>query len=159
MRARLESGNGRANAPLDFNAAESFTPGSGDLDVRNTNNQTSASPSMFFTRGRHDAGAVAADPGIDHTDHDSDGVRYPGGADGSGDLHEVIATVQTTGRCDRATRQIITFARTLATRSLAFGPAMPAPTVSAVARRSGRRRGFARRGRCLTNTTPACRST
>jgi hypothetical protein len=60
-------------------------------------------------------------------------VAIPAAQTVPGDLHQVIATVQTTGPITRATRQIVTYARTLADRTVAFGPSMPAASVSAVA--------------------------
>jgi hypothetical protein len=73
-----------------------------------------------------------APPGLDRTATARNVIAIPAANTVTGDLHQVTATVQTNATPVRATRQIIAFARTIAARTLSFGPPMPAATVSAV---------------------------
>jgi len=131
VRRGLNPGPGVQNAPIDFNAAEAVTPTTAAWTFTNTNNEGFSITEQFST-----AGGTAAEltlvPGIDHTTTSRTLVGIPTAQTVAGDLHQVIATIQTNGQIIRATRQVIAYARTLADRTVAFGPSMPAASVSAV---------------------------
>ena len=126
---------GGANAPLDFAAAESFAMTPATWTFGNLNNQQFSVTQMFLTNGGTYAG-LSLRPEIDKAPATRTVYGVPAAQTVQGDLHAVIATVATNSAV-RATRQIITFARTLANRSLDFGPTLPAPTVSAVTAPAG----------------------
>jgi hypothetical protein len=134
VRRAVNPASGAANAPLDFTAAESFAMAPVTWTFGNTNNQAFGITQMFNTSGGT-YGSLSLRPGIDNVATTRTLYGIPAAQTVQGDLHEVVATVAsvTTGGAPRATRQIITFARTLAARTINFGPALPAPTVSAVA--------------------------
>jgi hypothetical protein len=116
---------------IDFNAAEAFTPGSAAWTFTNTNNEGFSVTQQFLTAGGT-AGAMMVIPAIDHTTTLRTLYSVPTANSIAGDLHQVIATMATNGQGARATRQIIAYSRSLADRTVAFGPAMPAATVSVV---------------------------
>ena len=132
VRRGVNPASGAANAPLDFNAAESIAPVTATWTFGNTNNE-GFSVTQHFTTAGGTAGQIMAVPGLDRLTTTRTLYGVPTAATIAGDLHQVVATVQTSGTGPRATRQIVTYARTLADRSVTFGPAMPAATVTAVA--------------------------
>jgi hypothetical protein len=97
----------------------------------NVNGQTFSVTQLFNTAGGT-YGNLTLRPGIDGAPTTRTLYGIPAAQTVPGDLHQVIATVATNSAV-RATRQIITFSRTLAARSVDFGPALPTPTVSVVA--------------------------
>jgi hypothetical protein len=131
VRRATNPASGGANAPLDFTAAESFAMAPVTWTFGNTNGQAFGITQLFNTSGGTN-GLLSLQPGIDAAPTTRTLYGIPAAQTVPGDLHEVVATVATNGAV-RATRQVITFARTLATRSVDFGPALPAPTVSVVA--------------------------
>jgi hypothetical protein len=131
VRRATNPASGGANATLDFAAAESFTMASATWTFGNTNNQPFSITQLFNTAGGT-YGNLTLRPGIDNTPTIRTLYGIPAAQTLQGDLHEVIATVATNSAV-RATRQIIAFSRTLTTRSVDFGPALPAPTLSVVA--------------------------
>jgi hypothetical protein len=120
---------------LDFGAAESFAPTTSTWTFGNTNGESFGISEHFITAGGT-VGLMYAVPGIDNPASPRSVYGIPLAQTIAGDLHQVIATVATTGpvvgSVNRASRQIITYARSLSDRTINFGPAMPAPSVSAV---------------------------
>jgi hypothetical protein len=131
VRRGLNPASGAANAPIDFTAAEAFTPTTSTWTFGNSNGEPFSVSQHFSTAGGT-AGLLMVIPGLDHTTTVRTMYGVPAAQTIAGDLHQVIATVQTTGPINRATRQIVAYARTLADRTVNFGPAMPAATVTAV---------------------------
>jgi hypothetical protein len=131
VRRATNPASGGANAALDFTGAESFAMAPATWTFGNTNGQAFSITQLFNTSGGTYA-VLSLQPAIDAAPTTRTVYGFPGAQTVQGDLHEVVATVATNGAV-RATRQIITFARTLAARSVDFGPALPAPTVSVVA--------------------------
>ncbi len=121
---------------LDFNAAESFAPATATWTFGNTNGETFG-VSQLFTTATGSTGHFSLVPMVDGTLPARTLYGVPLAQTIAGDLHQVIATVSTTGPTVgsvlRASRQVIAYSRTLANRNLDFGPAMPAPTVSIAA--------------------------
>lgn len=132
IRRGLNPASGASLAALDFNAAEAFTPTSATWTFGNTNGEAFSISQHFRTAGGT-AGIIFGVPGLDRTATTRTIIGIPTAQTVNGDLHQVTATVQTAGTGTRATRQIITFARSIADRTLSFGPVLPAPVVTAVA--------------------------
>lgn len=132
LRRGLNPAPGVQNAPIDFNSTEAFTPASVTWTFTNTNNEAFSVLQHFLTAGGT-AGLQMPILGNDRTATSRTLTAIPAAQTVAGDLHQVVAVVQTTGQIIRATRQIIAYARSLADRTIAFGPAMPAATVTAVA--------------------------
>jgi hypothetical protein len=97
----------------------------------------------FITPGGT-TGVFSLYPGVDRTQTVRTIYGIPVAQTIAGDLHQVVATINTVGSPvgspARASRQIIGYARTLADRTIAFGPAMPAPTVTVATGAAGRLR-------------------
>ena len=137
VRRAQNPASGATMPVLDFNAAESFAPTAATWTFLNTTGQSFGVTQMFTTPGGS-TGIFASQPGIDAATTTRTVYGVPQARTIAGDLHQVIATVATVGPVpggpNRATRQIVHYARTIAVPdTLTFGPAMPAPTVSAVA--------------------------
>lgn len=132
IRRALNPASGPSLAPLDFNAADAFTPTSSTWTFGNTNNE-GFSISQYFRTAGGTAAILFAAPGVDRTATTRTIIGMPAAQTANGDLHQVTATVQTAGTGTRATRQIIAFARTIGDRTVSFGPAMPVPAVTVVA--------------------------
>jgi len=132
IRRGLDPATGAPNTPIDLGAAESFVTASSTWNFGNTNGE-SFSVSEHFTTAGGTAGLLMPIPGIDHTTTTRTLGAIPAAETIAGDLHQVVATIQTNGTITRATRQIIAYARSLSDRTVNFGPALPAPTVTALA--------------------------
>jgi hypothetical protein len=131
VRRATNPASGAANAPLDFTAAESFAMAPAAWTFGNLNGQQFSVTQTFTTAGGT-YGTLTLRPEIDHAPAARTLYGIPAAQTVAGDLHQVIATIGT-NTAVRATRQIMAFARTLAPRSVDFGPTLPTPTVSAVA--------------------------
>jgi hypothetical protein len=120
---------------LNFGAAESFAPTQATWGFGNRNGEQFSVSQMFTTAGGS-TGIFTAIPAVDGPDSARTVYGVPLAQTLAGDLHQVIATVATTGPSAnsplRALRQIVAYARTLGDRTLAFGPPMPAANVSAI---------------------------
>lgn len=121
---------------FDFGAAESFAPTTSTW----TFNQTIGdrfSVSQTFKTAAGTTGILHAQPGVDSAGIQRTVLGVPLAQTIAGDLHQVVATVEVRGPTPtspvRATRQIVTYSRTLADRTISFGNAMPAPTVLPIA--------------------------
>jgi hypothetical protein len=136
IRRGLNPASGAALPVLDFGAAESFAPTTATWTFLNTNNQAFGVTQTFTTVGGT-TGHLALVPAIDGSSSARTIYGVPQSQTQAGDLHQVVATVATIGPFPgspvRATRQIVYYGRTLGVpHTLAFGPAMPAATVTSV---------------------------
>ncbi len=77
-------------------------------------------------------GALSGTPGPDRAPTTRTIFGIPLAKTVAGDLHQVVLTIGTLAQ-RLASRQIITYSRTIGDRSLSFGPVLPAPSVTAVA--------------------------
>ncbi|HUQ82255.1 MAG TPA: hypothetical protein VM076_13980 [Gemmatimonadaceae bacterium] len=135
VRRGVNPASGGSNTPLDFAGAESFAMAPVTWTFGNVTTPFSVSQMFKTTGGTY--GWLGLHPEIDRAPTTRTLYAIPAAQTIAGDLHAVIATVGTIATPVRATRQIITFARTLATRTLDFGPTLPAPTVTAVTSPAG----------------------
>jgi hypothetical protein len=138
VRRALDPAPGGQNAAVDFGAAEAIAPATATWTFTNTNGEAFSLSEYFRTAGNTPAVLLPA-PGIDRTTTSRTIYSVPTSLTVPGDLHQVIATVRTTDALIRATRQIIVYGRTLTDRTVSFGPALPTPTVTAVAGTPGGR--------------------
>ena len=145
IRRGVNPASGATLPVLDFNAAESFAPTTATWTFNNVNAGEQMSVSQSFITAGGTTGFFSLYPGVDRAETVRTIYGIPLAQTIAGDLHQVVATINTVGipaaAPNRGSRQIIAYARTLANdRTLAFGPAMPAPTVTAVPDRRGRLR-------------------
>jgi hypothetical protein len=132
VRRGVNPSPGGENALINFNGTEAFDPITATWTFANTNNEGYSITQRFLTAGGT-AGGLGVIPGLDRLTTTRTLYGVPTAQTIAGDLHQVIATVQTSGTGQRATRQVIAYTRTLADRTLSFGPAMPAGSVTAIA--------------------------
>ena len=122
---------------LDFGAAESFAPTTSTWTINGVGTSESMSITQTFITAGGTTGWFGTNPGIDRSQTTRTIYGFPVAQTIAGDLHQVVATINTVGTPpaapNRGSRQIIAYARTLSNRTVSFGPAMPAPTVTAVA--------------------------
>lgn len=122
LRRNIDPASGATLPAIDF-ATEGFSPQTGVLTVGNTNNESFTHSQVFrTTNGLYGWLAAAAlnTPGT-RTWHGVPAVRQQ-----PGDLHQLITTTGST----TARRQIITFAKDVADRTITFGPPLNAPQVA-----------------------------
>lgn len=133
IRRGIDPPPGSANAVLDFTGAESFALTPVTWTFANTSSQAFSISQSYFTPGGS-IGMLHAIPQVDNPASVRTVYTVPAASSQPGELHQVIATVATSlvASPNRASRQIIAYARTLENRTIDFGPAMPAPTVSVV---------------------------
>jgi hypothetical protein len=129
---------------FDFSASESFAPTTSTWTFNNVNaNEKMGISQSFVTAGGATTGIFSVIPGVDRTQTVRTMYGVPLAQTIAGDLHQIIATINTTGTPaaapNRASRQIVAYARTLSDRTLSFGPAMPVPTVTPVSTTTGGR--------------------
>jgi len=134
VRRGANPASGAANAVLDFNGAESFAMATATWTFGNVTTPFSVTQ-MFNTVGGT-YGSLTLRPEIDKVPTTRTLFGIPAAQTLAGDLHEVVATVATIGN-PRATRQIIAYSRTLANRTVDFGPVLPTPTVATVVSPAG----------------------
>ncbi|AHG88101.1 hypothetical protein J421_0564 [Gemmatirosa kalamazoonensis] len=130
LRRGINPAAGASVPPLDFASTEAFAPQLVTWTFGNTGAQAFSVTQQLITA----AGTVGLFHAVPQTDAavtTRTVYAVPAAQLVAGDLHQVIATVSTVAK-PRATRQIIAYAHTLADRTIAFGPAMPAPTVTAI---------------------------
>jgi hypothetical protein len=136
IRRGVNPTSGSALPVLDFNAAESFAPTIGTWTFNGVGVSEKMSLSQVFVTAST-TGPFALYPGVDRPETVRTVYGIPLAQTVAGDLHQVVATINTvgtpTGSPNRGSRQIIAYSRTLSDRTLSFGPAMPAPTVTALA--------------------------
>lgn len=133
VRRAQNPASGATMPALDFNAAESFAPTTSTWTFGNTGGESFGVSQSFITSGGSSGGFTAL-PTVDGPPAVRTVYGVPLAQTVAGDLHQVVATIATVGPVPggptRATRQIITYARTIADRALSFGPVMPAPNVT-----------------------------
>ncbi|MGQ0650520.1 MAG: hypothetical protein ACT4P7_23520 [Gemmatimonadaceae bacterium] len=133
IRRGVNPASGASMPVFDFTAAESFAPTLSTWTFGNVNGEMFGVSQLFTTAGGS-TGIFTALPAIDGAPNVRTVYGIPLAQTLAGDLHQVIATVSTNGQPlgspNRATRQIVTYARTIGDRSLSFGPPMAAATVT-----------------------------
>lgn len=130
IRRGLNPASGGSNALLDFNSAEAVNTTASTWTVNNAGGQTFGTTETFTTVGGS-TGQLTPGSGIDRAPNTRTINGVPLAQSQVGDLHQVVFTIGTITP-QHASRQIIVYARTIADRSIAFGPVMPAPTISSV---------------------------
>jgi hypothetical protein len=135
LRRGVNPASGSTLPVLNFTAAEAFAPTASTWTFANTGGESFSLTQLFNTAGGTN-GLITIVPGADGTPVARTVYGVPLAQTVAGDLHQVIATVftagQTAGSPVRATRQLVTYARTLSDRNLALPPAMPASNVTVV---------------------------
>jgi hypothetical protein len=135
VRRALNPASGSVLPTLDFNSAEAFVPAVSTWTFGNTGNEQFSVSQMFHTSGGTH-GLISVVPGFDGLLTTRSLYSVPLSQTIPGDLHQVIATVftagQTTGSPVRATRQVVTYSRTIADRTVNFPSAMPSPGVTVI---------------------------
>lgn len=133
IRRGINPASGAVIPVLDFNAAESFAPNLAAWIIGGNNGEPFGVSQSFITAGGT-TGPLMPIPGIDGSAGTRTIYGIPQAQTIAGDLHQVIATIATTGPTPtsplRATRQVIKYTRTVAPGQLNFGSPMPAPIVS-----------------------------
>ena len=129
IRRGVNPASGGTNPVLDFNAAEAFAPALSTWTFGNTGGAPFGVTERFSTVGA--IGSLSSIPGIENPATTRTLYGVPPALSVAGDLHQVIATIGTLV-VGGPSRQIITYARTLADRSVSFGSTLPAPTVSSI---------------------------
>lgn len=129
IRRGVNPPSGGNNPVLDFGAAEAFAPTVSTWTFGNTGGAAFGVSQRFTTAAA--IGSLSLIPGLEQTVTTRSIYGVPLGQTIAGDLHQVVATIGTYVP-GGPSRQIITYARTLADRSLSFGSPMPTPTVSSV---------------------------
>lgn len=130
IRRQVNPASGASNAVIDINGAESFATATATWTVGNANNEPFGITQHFITAGGTSA-QMHIVPGFEATETVRTVYGVPASVSIGGDLHQVVLTIGTLA-AKRATRQVITYMRTLADRSINFGPVMPAPTMTGV---------------------------
>ena len=130
IRRGLNPATGGGNTPIDFNSAEAVATTVSTWTVNNAGGESFGMTETFTTVGGS-SGQMTPGPGIDRTPATRTIYGVPLAQTVVGDLHQVVFTIGTlTAR--HATRQIIAYSRTIADRTVAFGPVLPTPTISNV---------------------------
>jgi hypothetical protein len=130
IRRGLNPATGGSNTPIDFNSAEAIATTASTWTVNNASGESFGMTETFTTVGGS-SGQMTPGPGIDRAPATRTIYGVPLAQTVVGDLHQVVFTIGTlTPR--HASRQIIAYARTIADRTVAFGPVMPTPTISSV---------------------------
>lgn len=144
VRRAVSPASGSTLPALDFTAAESFAPTTATWTFNNVGAGEKVGMSQAFITAGGTMGYFSLYPGVDRVETVRTLYGIPAAQTVAGDLHQVVASINSlgtpTGAPNRSSRQIIAYARTLADRTIAFGPAMPTPTVTAVAGSAGRLR-------------------
>jgi hypothetical protein len=130
IRRGLNPASGGSNAPLDFNGAEAFPMTSSLWTVGGTLVEPFSVSQYFHTAGGT-TGLFHAIPQNERVAVSRTVYGIPAAQTLAGDLHQTILTIGALGP-RRATRQVITYSRTIADRIISFGPPLPTPTVTAV---------------------------
>ena len=130
VRRGLNPASGGSNAVMDINGTESFTLTPATWTVGNNNNEAFGVSQYFITAGGTTA-QVNSIPGIDAVTTPRTVYAIPTAQTINGDLQQVVLTIGTNAT-KRATRQVVTYQRNIADRTINFGPVMTAPTMSGV---------------------------
>ncbi len=130
IRRGLDPAAGVSQPLLDFNSAEAFTPTTATWTVNNNGGASFGLTEVFTTAGASSA-ELTPGPGIDRSSTARTVYGVPLAKTVAGDLHQVVLTIGTLAT-QRASRQIVTYVRTVGDRTLAFGPVLPAPAVTSV---------------------------
>lgn len=135
IRRGVNPASGAQLPVLNFTGGEAFAPTVSNWTIGNAGTDQYSVSQLFATAGGS-TGIFTAIPMVDGPNVPRAVYGVPLAQTIAGDLHQVIITANTTGPTPgsvlRASRQIVTYARTIADRNISFGPAMPAPTVSVI---------------------------
>jgi hypothetical protein len=130
---RIAAAPNNSNVALDGAGVDAFDPITSTWVFNNTGGEPMSLNQMLLT-ANGTAGVYYHIPVAQSTTTTRTLYGAPLARTIAGDLHQVVATLNVRGATvsdpQRATRQIITYMRTLADRTLSFGPPMPAPVVS-----------------------------
>ena len=136
IRRGVNPASGGTLPVLDFSTAEAFPPFLSTWVFQNAGG-VNFSMSQSFTTAGGSTGSFTVQPQVDGIAFSRTVYSVPQAQTIAGDLHQVVATIDATGSVpgdpQRASRQIVAYSRTLANRTLSFGPSLPAPGVTAVA--------------------------
>jgi hypothetical protein len=136
IRRGVNPATGAALPLLDFAGPESFATTMSTWTFTNVNVGEKVGLSQSLITAGGTTGFFSIYPGVDRVETVRSVYGIPLAQTIAGDLHQVVATINTLGNPtsapNRASRQIIAYSRTIDDRTVAFGPAMPAPTVSSV---------------------------
>ena len=130
IRRGLNPAAGGSNALLDFNSAEAVATTASTWTVNSTGGELFGITEVFTTVGGS-SGQMTPGPGIDRAATTRTLYGVAPAQTVVGDLHQVVLTIGTLA-VRHASRQIITYSRNIADRTVAFGPVMPTPNVSSV---------------------------
>ena len=130
IRRALNPASGSSNAVLDFNSVEAVNTTTSTWTVNNAGGASFGTTETFTTVGGS-TGQLTPGSGIDRAPNTRTINGVPLAQTLPGDLHQVVFTIGTITP-QHASRQIIAYSRTIADRTVAFGPVMPTPTVSSV---------------------------
>ena len=130
IRRALNPASGGSNGLIDFNAAEAFDMTASTWTVGNTNGEA-FSHSQYFNTAGSSTGLFHPVPTTERTVTTRTVHGIPTARSIDGDLHQTILTIGALG-LRRATRQVITYSRSIPNRTLSFGPSLPLPTISVV---------------------------
>jgi hypothetical protein len=130
FRRGVNTAAGGSNAVIDFNSAEPFVPTASTWTFTNTQGQPFSTEVHLLTAGGS-ALLMHHGAGLDRAHTVRTMYNVPPTVTIQGDLHQMLATMTALGPT-RASKQIVTYARTFANRSVSFGPDLPAPAVTAV---------------------------
>jgi hypothetical protein len=135
IRRGVNPASGSTIPVVDFGAAESFAPTTATWTFAPVGEVFSVTQAFLTSGGT--TGHFNTAPAIDGTALARTVYGVPLAQTISGDLHQVVATVRSTGTPPndptRASRQIVAYSRTIGNRALSFGPVMPSPTVQPIA--------------------------
>ena len=134
IRRGVNPGAGGTMPTFRFDSTESFSPTTSTWTFGNVNGEPFSVAQLFTTVGGstvHFTGGAYDGAPVVRTLY-----GIPQAQTLAGDLHQVIATVSTVGPTPgsvlRASRQVIAYSRTIADRTLSFGPGMPASNVTSL---------------------------
>ena len=130
LRRGLNPASGATNALIDINGSESFTLSTATWTVGNNNAEPFGISQYLITAGGTYA-QMSSVPGIEAAATTRTVYGVPAATTINGDLQQVVLTIGTLA-AKRATRQVVTYQRNIADRTINFGPAMPAPTMTGV---------------------------
>ena len=130
IRRGLNPATGGSNALIDFNSAEAVATTASTWTVNNAGGESFGVTEVFTTAGGS-SGQMTPGPGIDRAATTRTVYGVAAAQSVAGDLHQVVLTIGTLA-VRHASRQIITYARTITDRTVAFGAVMPTPTISGV---------------------------
>ena len=133
IRRGVNPATGSTLPVLDFSTAEAFPPSLSTWVFQNAGGVDFSMSQSFITAGGT-TGLFTVQPQVNGNATSRTVYSVPQAQTIAGDLHQVVATIDVTGPTpgspQRASRQIVAYSRTLANRTVSFGPPLPAPNAS-----------------------------